>query len=267
MSRKKTPVSKSTLPSRFTIEDDDGCSKEEERRIDSIVKQMRAQIKKQLDAFNQVSESQIFLSNQFEDLQTEIKNIQKDNKKMKADIEQIKREKNDLGKRVQQLEQYMTRSKQDNNNNSMIITNVPKIGADIDLREVIVKIGEQMEQPIINDAILNVYQVSSTKRNTFPIVVRMENDAFKRKCIEFRKLGKKINFENIVPNLRNNGKNINFHQLIEKEYAMLLSSAKKLAKEKGYKYVWFTNGLVLVRKTDEAPIIKIKEQNELGKIK
>lgn len=266
MSKKKIPANRASLSSRFNIDDDDS-GKEEDKRIDSIVKQMRAQIKKQLDAFNKVSESQAFLSNQFEDLQAEIKNIRKDNKKMKADIEHLKREKIDLDKRVQQLEQCITKSKQDNNSNCMIITNVPKIGADVDLRKVVVKISEQVEQPITNDAILNIYQVSSTKRNTFPIVVKMKNDELKRKCIEFRKLGNKINFENIIPSLHNNGKNINFHQLMEKEYSVLLSSAKKQAKEKGYKYVWFTNGTVLVRKTEEGPIIKIKDQNDISKIK
>lgn len=262
MSRNKPSMSKPIRSSRSVI-DDDECSKEKDNKFDRIMKQMKTQMKKQLDALGKISESQEFLSNQFDELQAEIKIIRKDNKKMKADIEQLKRDKTDLGKRVQQLEQCMTKSKQDNNSNSMVITNVPKLSADIDLKHVVLKIGEQVEQPINNDTILNVYQVLNAKRDTYPIVVKLKNDALKRKCMEFRKLGKKIQFEKIVPNVHIEGKNINFHQLMEKEYTILLNNAKKAATEKGYKYVWFANGAVLVRKTDDGPITKIRNNNDL----
>lgn len=85
--------------------------------------------------------------------------------------------------------------------------------------------------------------------------------------MEFRKSQHTIDLNEIAPNLQNNNKNINFHHLMEKEYAELLKKAKEAAKTAKFKFVWFSKNNVLARKDENAPIIRINNEKDLQKIK
>lgn len=63
------------------------------------------------------------------------------------------------------------------------------------------------------------------------------NGAGKTAGIQFRKNNKKIDIKKIGSTLNNDDKNINFHHLIEREYAELLQMAKDAAKKAGFEFV------------------------------
>lgn len=186
---------------------------------------------------------------------------------MKDDIKQLKQSEAQLAKRVTQLESTTTQRKQDSNENHMIVTNLPKFSEGTYLKQVVLKIGELVDQPVNEDEILNVYQNENKKFNTFPLIVKMSTNALKKKCMEFRKSQHTIDLNEIAPNLQNNNKNINFHHLMEKEYAELLKKAKEAAKTAKFKFVWFSKNNVLARKDENAPIIRINNEKDLQKIK
>lgn len=83
----------------------------------------------------------------------------------------------------------------------------------------------------------------------------------------FRKNKKTIDIKAISPNLDNRNKNVNFHHLIEREYTELLMKAKETAKKAGYKFVWFKNASILVRKDESSSVIQINSHKDLSKIK
>lgn len=68
-----------------------------------------------------------FMSTNFDRLQTELKKIQEKNKLMKKDIQKLQSNELNLKDRLSSLEQFIVKSKQDNNRNNMIITNMPKL--------------------------------------------------------------------------------------------------------------------------------------------
>lgn len=203
----------------------------------------------------------------FDKFQVEINKIREENKKLKKEINNLKQGESNLDKRLQRIEQFAAKYKQENNENNMIITNMPKFDKEVDLKNVVSRIATQVQYILNQEEIIDVYQFNNKKRDTFPIIVKLKTNELKKKCMEFRKSKKTIDIKAIGRDLNNNNKNINFYHLIEKEYADLLNKAKDNAKKKHYKYVWYTNSTVLVRKDDQSEIIKIRTNDDLKNIK
>lgn len=59
---------------------------------------------------------------------------------------------------------------------------------------------------------------------------------------------------------------IYINENLTRAHKMLLSECKKLAKDRGFKFVWVSNGKILVRKSEGASVISVYSERELGKI-
>lgn len=62
------------------------------------------------------------------------------------------------------------------------------------------------------------------------------------------------------------GYNIFFNDHLSARNKYLLKQAKRLAKEKGYVYCWVRNCTIMVRRSDQSPIIHITSEHSLNKI-
>lgn len=196
-----------------------------------------------------------FMSKEFEQLQKRFDGLIKSNKELKKDVQQLKENEAALTNRVAVLENYVVQTKQNNNANHMVVTNLPQFSKDTDLKKVICKIGEQVGCEMNEADFLDIYQTENKITKTYPIIVKMKRNELKAKCMRYRKDRKLIDIRQICSNLENNNKNINFHHLIEKEIANLMNKAKEKAKEAGFKFVWYGNNAILVRKDEKSPVI------------
>lgn len=265
---KKTKQKKQTQQLSLSISsDEDTVCNEKESQLSLIIDKLNRQMKEQNKFIKNLSSSYEFMSSNFDQLQAELKNIQQQNKEMKKDIQKLQSNEANLKNRISSLEEHVSKSKQDDNINNMIITNLPKFSKGTDIRNVINKIAEQVEYTISTGEIVDAFQVDNKKRKSYPIIVKLSNDGFKMKCMDYRKAKKNINIKKIAPNMDNEDKNVNFHHLMEKEFAELLAKAKDIAANKNFKFVWFAKSTVLVRKTENAEIIKIKTTKDLKLIK
>lgn len=247
--------------------DEDSVCNEKESQLSLLIDKLNRQLKEQNKFIKNLSSSYEFMSSNFDQLQVELKNIQQQNREIKKDVQKLQSNETNLKNRISTLEEYVIKSKQDGNINNMIITNLPKFSKETDMRNVINKIAEQVEYNVSKEDILDVYQADNKKRKSYPIIVKLRNDGLKRKYMEFRKAKKTINITDIAPNMNNGGKNVNFHHLMEKEFAELLTKAKEIAAKKEFKFVWFAKSTVLVRKAENTEIIKIKTNKDLKMIK
>lgn len=204
---------------------------------------------------------------EFNTLKKRINGIVKTNQMLKNEVRELRQNEEKVDQRIQQLERFATKNKQNNNKNNMVITNLPKFADDTNLKRVVMKIGEQIEHQIAENEIIDIYQTENKLFKTYPVIVKLNSDSFKNKCMEFRKSSKKIDIKQISNNLNNSDKNINFHHMIEKEYSILLKKTKEVTKNTGHKFVWFGVDCVLVRKEENAPIIKIKNERDLDILK
>lgn len=240
---------------------------ESDQELSRTILRLSKEFKKQQQKFAKLHDAVEFVSSQFEKMQKRIEGLVKVNKTMKDDIKQLKQNETQLKKRVSQIEASTTQSKQGNNENHMIVTNLPKFSEDTNLKQLIVKIGEQVSCQIEANDVISVYQNENKAHKTYPLIVKMASSGLKQKCMEFRKAKKNIQLDALAPNLQNGGKNINFHHLMEKEYADLMKKAKEAAKAANFKFVWFSKDCVLTRKEENSQIIRISNENDLKKIK
>lgn len=236
--------------------------------LSTLISSFKRQIQEQKKCLKSLTDSYNFMSNCFDTLKGEIKKIQEDNKKLNKDVKQLQNNELDMRKRIQQLEHTVAKTKQDSNDNNMIITNLPEINKDIDLKTIVAKIASQVQYNLEQDEIVDVYQTHNQKSKTHPIIVKLKTNQLKLKCMAYRKSNKNIDIKQISSALNNNGKNINFYHMLEREYAELLMKAKQIArKKKNYKYVWYAGATILVRKADQTMVLKIKNETDLKLIK
>lgn len=149
----------------------------------------------------------------------------------------------------------------------MIVSNLPHFTEDTNLKSVVMKIADQVGYKIGEEQIQSVYQNHNKKFNTHPLIVKLATNDLKQKCIQFRKNNRKIDIKKIGSTLNNDDKNINFHHLIEREYAELLQMAKEEAKKAGFKFVWYKDSCILARKAEDSTVIRINSQIDLVKSK
>lgn len=240
----------------------------ESDQMSSVLNEVKKQMKQQRELIKKLNESYVFMSDGFDKLNSEVAKLGKENVQIKKQMKKLKSNSDKLNQRVQLLERGSTKAKQVSNENHMIITNLPKVNDVSTLKALVVKLGEQVEHTIKEEDIVEVYQSENkrqTRHKSFPLIVKLVTAEFKKKCMQFRKDGKQIDLKAIFPNVQSSA-NVNFHHLIEKQYADLLQKAKECAKKKKYKFVWFSNSTVLVRKEEQSTIIQIRDESDLKKI-
>lgn len=241
---------------------------EEESTENTMLSEFEMQLKKQNELIKELNKSYKFMSDNFDALQKEIKQIKEDQKLIKKDISKLQVNEKSVQKKVISMEEQIAKIKQENNNNTMIITNMPKFKTEEDVIKVVKKIAQQVNYELNGDEIIESYQIDSKNKKSHPIIVKSKSNQFKSKCLNFRKEKKSIDMKKIDSKLsNNNNKNVNFFHFLEKEYVHLLGKAKEIAKEKQYKYVWYTNATVLMRKEEDSNIIKIRCEEDLQRIK
>lgn len=100
---------------------------------------------------------------------------------------------------------------------------------------------------------------TTSKNKPPPIIVKFLS---KRKRDEFMSKKYIIMFKGSP-----NEKKVYINEHISPTYKHLLMITKHLAKDLSYKYVWFRKDKVLVRKTENSPIIHIESEKDLQKLK
>lgn len=243
---------------------------EKERDIEEIEETMlsefKEQFKKQNDLINELKNSYKFMSDNFDKLLKEMKQIKIEQKVMKNNMATIQEKEEKLEKQIIIMESQLMKCKQEINNNNMIITNIPKLKAQADVNKVVEKIAQQVNYELKKEEIMELYQMESKNKKSYPIIVKLNSNQFKNTCMNFRKEKNAIDIKKIIPNSNNNKKNINFFHFLEREYIYLLGKAKEIAKEKKYKYIWYANATIMIRREDESKIIKIRCEDDLKRI-
>lgn len=266
MSKKLRSGNQRTLSISSNNDSDGDESERGNDSVSDIIKRFNKQLEQHKSLMKNLSDSYQLMSNAFDDFKKEIKLLKNENKSMKKDLSKLKECNDDIVSRMHAAEQYILKCKQDSNINHMVITNMPKLSRDTVIKNVVEGIANQIEYTFEQNEILDAYQIVNDGKKSFPIIVKLKTNNFKKECMKFRKNKKMIDLKRISPNLNNNNKNINFFHYLEKEYMVLLNKTKDAAIQKKYKFVWYADGVIMARKDVNERIIKIKNENELNLI-
>lgn len=209
-----------------------------------------------------LEKSQEFLSERYEDLFKEMSEtksvVSALNKTIETLLVQIK-EKDDtieqLVTRVNHLEQYERKC-------NFEISELQVVDGER-LEDTVVKVAEKLGVAIKEEEIDAVHRLPGRKGKIAPVIVQLMSRK-KRDLIVNKRNSVNILNADLIAN--GNNQKIFINENLTPYFKNLLWQTKSVARDKSYKYVWFKNCKVLVRKGDTDPVMRIFNAGDLAKL-
>lgn len=173
----------------------------------------------------------------------------------------------DLEAKINELESQLDNKEQWTRMSNVEIKGIPE-NKNENLYEIVAALGNKVQFPDLKTQINFITRVPTrNKDNSKPIIVGFLNRFVKEDFVAAARMGLRNSpFRPI--DLGYQGSNrifVNDHLTTKNK--MLLSSAKIIANEKGFQYIWSSHCKIMVRKDGTSPIIHIKTEKDLLKIK
>ncbi|XP_077508371.1 uncharacterized protein LOC144119675 [Amblyomma americanum] len=181
----------------------------------------------------------------------EVAEVKFQNTRRQQEIPQMQKEFVEARREIIELKQY-------GRSQNIDIKGIPVVKED-DLRAALGKIAASVGVDVSDDAIDVVHRVRSKDNGTPNVVVRFSSRAVRDKFFSAAKKTRLdtgiLGFEKSEPLY------INEHFCVEKTF---LSKARKLRLEKKWKFVWVSQGKILMRKTETSTVLRIESENDLA---
>lgn len=207
------------------------------------------------------------LSKQFDDIINKLEEKLRDMQERVAKVEIIKEDLEQLQARVKELEEESEDRDQWSRMNNVEIKGITQQNNE-NLLEMVTKIGSKINYPVSKTQINFVSRVPTReKARTKSIIVSFCNRYVKEDFIAAARLeAKTAPLTTSLFGLPGNQKiYVNDHLTVKNK--LLLSNTKKSAANANFRYVWIKHAKIHVRKTDTSPVIIIKSEKDITKIK
>lgn len=228
----------------------------------SLEKRISSEIKTLRDELSNLNDSVSFFSSKFEELNVRIEkceSIVSDLMKNTAEASQIKASVSNLQCENNNREQWARRS-------NMEIYGIPESNNEnlMELFRKMVNLTTLQLNPASDiDFITRVASKNTEIHRPKPIIVRF---IARWKKDEFLTSLKKLKLKCNDIGFPGNNNAIYFNEHLTSENKALLQLTKKLAREKKFTYVWVKNCTIMVRRSENSPVIHILKQNDLKKM-
>lgn len=204
-----------------------------------------------------IEKSSKFLSDKYDDL------LQK-NEVLEKKLKELKKEKDE---EIRQLKEKYYEMEQYERKNNVEIFGL-EASPDEDVYDLVTKVVSRYDDKFIRGDIDYAHRLPSKNKSRPPSIIavlksRMERNAL-LDVIKKDKKKKKLLQKDILPNSTKPNNEVYITQNISGFYKNLLWKVKESAQLKGYKYVWYNNCQVLVRKKDgDKNVLRIRDENDL----
>lgn len=208
-------------------------------------------------------ESVNFCSDKISDFETKIAKFGE----VMARVPRLEKENESLRKEVSVLSSKIDNIEQHNRSNNIEIQNVPENTGE-NLLQLISKIGSHVGCPVESSSLDYITRVPThvsdkPKNIVARFVSKIKRDnflaAYKAKRLSNREKRAGLSIADVSERLYVGEHLTMNNKLLHKE-------ARKVAREKDYKYVWTQNGKILIRKADNSRIIYINNVSDLNKL-
>lgn len=200
-----------------------------------------------------------YINESFEEINTRLDNFDILRKKV-DELEKKMQEKDrtitDLKSRLASSEQYQRRRQ-------LEFTNVTERGQE-DLEQVVISIAKTVGVDLKNDDIEVVHRIPNRRGKTPTVIVELASR--KKRNDIFAKRYDKVVTNKSVLGAGYSENRIYISESLSPFYKNLLWQAKTLAREKQYKFCWFRNCKVYVRKVEGSPAKVIANEEDLKRI-
>ncbi|XP_063891065.1 uncharacterized protein LOC135116963 [Helicoverpa armigera] len=239
------------------------CIRQEIRSVLSL--EISANIKKSItielgdikSLFNDLKQSVDFMSEEFDRMKAELETCRNGNKILHKENDSLRHTISELSSRVNLIEQH---ARQQN----LEINGIPESKAE-NLVKTVQQIGNVISCSIKDDDILSVVRVRKLdpeSSNPRAVVVKLRSMLLRDTI-----LTSVMNYNKAHPDKKLNSQHLGYANSIKPVFVSehlsplnkkIHAAARKVAKEKGYKYVWVRDGKILIRKDDGQQAKQIK---------
>lgn len=225
----------------------------------------------------EIRKSQSFICEKYDDFCKKIDDVVGRFEVMENRLTKLEKENEKLTTQLNKQNVQKSKVEQNDFNRNAIVSGVPnsiadvseafnKIAAVVDVDFDIPSNVESIERLFKpKTAINNGNENSATVLDKIPVVIKFTSESSKEKLMMSAKKNK------CVFTAAECGIAVGDSKIIIKDHlspfnVRLLKEAKKLKTDGKYKYVWFQNSSVLIRKDETAKIIKVKSQEDIVKL-
>lgn len=206
-----------------------------------------------------VKESVTFMSTQYDDVIKMLTNNAEEINTVKKEVAFLKSQNdekdvliNNINERLQNFEQY-------SRNRNVEIFGIKEVEGE-NCKVIVANIAKELQLSVSIEDIDVAHRLPSNRRNATPSIVAQ----FKTRSARDTLVEKKVLVitNNNMPGVAI-GEKIFINEQLTYENKQLLRKTKEFAKSANYRYVWFKNGKLLVRKDNGCPAIRIMREEDL----
>lgn len=229
--------------------------------IRKIIRDENKVVTEKIDEFQK---SLDFYSNHFDEINREMVKLREENNTLKKNSSELKLKYDKLENELNKLKLENEEDKQYARNKNLIINGVYELEKE-NLIDITTKIAEAIGVKIKKDDLQAVHRLkSNTRKSNDPdsIIVQFTNRLVRE---EFLKKSREIRPTTtfLYSSLQERQIYVNEHLTPYYKKLMFDAKNKKIGNQNVYKFVWFRNGKLFVRKTENSQILRIKAENDL----
>lgn len=229
---------------------------------DNETKALLTSLVSKMDGFEtllkDVRDSQTFMSDKYDELLSEVRDLKKQNKALNDMVVGLQRKVIDRDSEIESLKVQLNDLDQYGRRLNLEISGVEGAGKE-DTMVLLDRLASKISVPFNRDNIQAAHPLRQNNPNYPPtIIVQFTSRAVRDDWIA---QGRKA-FKTTPPGPHKTY----FNESLTPANRQLHRETRAKAKEKGYSFVWVKNGKILVRKDVSAPLIHIKSTKELSKI-
>lgn len=219
--------------------------------ITTVIKQtIKEENKNVVTKLSEFQEAIEFYSNKFDEYATMINNITEENKSLKKKCEELSAKCGILDKQTTEMRKKMEEDRQYSRNRNLQIDGIPEVQGE-NLVETMKSIGERVGVKIETTDVEVVHRVNSKKGNRRPVIIQFSSRRIRDEYLNMCK-SRRPNTSLLNKSMPSQPIYVNEHMTPYYRDLFYQARNKKKAdgEEKLFKYVWFKNSKLFVRKTD-----------------
>lgn len=228
-------------------------------RIDEMSVEIKQSVSRLESEMECIKTSQQYISDEFDGMKDIISQHKHEICSLQKDVTSIKSDCVTTHQHVEELNYELNVLRQANFEGHMLISNVIKVAQE-DLGELLRNMFSLLNINYDPEGILSVGRLSSSNQNGIqPILVRFASILTKDKLMRAAR-ERPICCDEIGLGVK---QRIFFNHRLTPANQRLLAAARKFKREHSFKFVWFTNGEIFLRKDEDCRAIKISDVRDL----
>lgn len=225
-------------------------------QFDRISRDMLEGFKEIKTSMGEITDSQKFLALQYDEIKKSLDEI----KDLKLKVLTLEQKLTEKDKEVNMLKKQMTHVEQYSRRNMIEIREVHQ-QKDEKVERVVVKVAQKFDVPLTEEDIEVAHRLKAAPGKKPAIIVELNSRKKRNLFLESRK--KVVTNQDV---LREGEGRIYLSESLSPFYRELLWKTRKIAKEDDYRFCWYQNEKILLRKENSSTIIVIHDEEDLAKL-